>query len=170
MLKWKNPNRRRKIKAVHTDNDFVVGYDLDNDHLTELVLKLKNGGSLDLREDYWYGVYLQTIINCVLENPKFKFKSESEKSNLRDQMAFELCQAILGFDETRGSNIYSYAYRCGYTAACHYYTNLEKDKKLERKIEEVYHNVVRTFGHKVNSLDVNSNNQYIHKEDICGKI
>lgn len=154
MLKWKDPNRRRKINASHTDRDFVVGYDLDNTHFTELVLKLKNGESLDIQEDYWYGVYLQTIMNCVLENPKFKYKPETEKCNLRDQMSFELCQAVLGFDETRGSNIYSYTYRCGYTAACHYYTEAQKDTKLDRRIEEVYNNVIHIHGRKINNLNI----------------
>ena len=91
-----------------------------------------------------------TMIEIVLEGRKFKNKSFNEKCELRDQMVFELLQAIRGFDPSRGSKIFSYAYRCAYVAACHYYTEKQKEYDFTKRIYEIIDNCP-TNGHKVNT-------------------
>lgn len=91
-----------------------------------------------------------TIIEIVLEGHKFKNKGFEEKSELRDQMTFELLHALLGFDSSRGSKIFSYAYRCAYVAACHYYNDKKKEYEKNKRINDIIENRP-TCGHKVNT-------------------
>ena len=81
------------------------------------------------------GIYILTICIIVQENKKFKTKPLTEREEMLDQQYYELLCAINGFNSSRGK-IYSYAYRIGYTAACHYYTLKIKDKKKKDTIEQ----------------------------------
>ena len=149
-IKWKDPGRKRKQDASYTDADFVPGYDLDQKDFTYLNEKKKNADVVTREENDRYGAYIMTIIEVVLEGRKFKNKSFNEKCELRDQMSFELLQAILGFDPSRGSKIFSYAYRCAYVAACHYYSEKQKEAALAKRIYDIIDNRP-TPGHKVNT-------------------
>lgn len=133
---WKNPNRTRNNSIRYTDKDYVKYYDLDLQDLTELIDKLRNKERLNVQENDRYGIYVITIALIVQENPKFKKKSLTEREEMLDQQILELLTGLPHFDKDKGSSIYSYAYRIGYTAACHYYTNKIKDYKKQKAIEE----------------------------------
>lgn len=133
---WKNPNRNRNNSIRYADKDYVKYYDLDLEDLTELVDKLRNGERLNEQDNDRYGIYLITIALIVQENPKFKNKSLNEREEMLDQQILELLTGLPHFDKDKGSSIYSYAYRIGYTAACHYYTNKIKDYKKQKAIED----------------------------------
>lgn len=133
---WKNPNRTRNNSIRYTDKDYVKYYDLDLQDLTELIDKLRNKERLNVQENNRYGIYVITIALIVQENPKFKKKSLTEREEMLDQQILELLTGLPHFDKDKGSSIYSYAYRIGYTAACHYYTNKIKDYKKQKAIED----------------------------------
>lgn len=133
---WSNPNRTRNNSIRYTDKDYVKYYDLDLQDLTELIDKLRNEERLNVQENDRYGIYLITIALIVQENPKFKKKSLTEREDMLDQQILELLAGLPHFDKDKGSSIYSYAYRIGYTAACHYYTNKIKDYRKQKSIEE----------------------------------
>lgn len=133
---WKNPNRTRNNSIRYTDKDYVKYYDLDLQDLSELIDKLRNGERLNEQDNNRYGIYLITIALIVQENPKFKNKSLNEREEMLDQQILELLTGLPHFDKSKGSSIYSYAYRIGYTAACHYYTNKIKDYKKKKAIED----------------------------------
>ena len=133
---WKNPNRTRNNSIRYTDKDYVKYYDLDLQDLTELIDKLRNEERLNVQENDRYGIYVITIALIVQENPKFKKKSLTEREEMLDQQILELLTGLPHFDKDKGSSIYSYAYRIGYTAACHYYTNKIKDYKKQKAIED----------------------------------
>ena len=153
-LKWKNPGRQRKQDASYTDADFVPFYDLDQTDFTAINEKKKKNEPVTKEENDRYGTYIMTIIEIVLEGRKFKNKSFNEKCELRDQMIFELLLAILGFEPSRGSKIFSYAYRCAYTAACHYYNDKKKEYENNKRINDIIENRP-TCGHKVNTSNRN---------------
>ena len=133
---WKNPNRTRNNSIRYKDKDYVKYYDLDLQDLSELIDKLRNKERLNVQENDRYGIYLITIALIVQENPKFKNKSLNEREEMLDQQILELLTGLPHFDKDKGSSIYSYAYRIGYTAACHYYTNKIKDYRKQKAIEE----------------------------------
>ena len=133
---WKNPNRTRNNSIRYTDKDYVKYYDLDLQDLSELIDKLRNEERLNEQENDRFGIYLITIALIVQENPKFKNKSLNEREEMLDQQILELLTGLPHFDKDKGSSIYSYAYRIGYTAACHYYTNKIKDYKKQKAIED----------------------------------
>ena len=133
---WKNPNRTRNNSIRYKDKDYVKYYDLDLQDLSELIDKLRNEERLNVQENDRYGIYLITIALIVQENPKFKNKSLNEREEMLDQQILELLTGLPHFDKDKGSSIYSYAYRIGYTAACHYYTNKIKDYKKQKAIED----------------------------------
>ena len=149
-LKWKDPGRKRKHDISYTDEDFVKGYDLDQTDFTAINEKKRHNLAVTREENDRYGTYIMTMIEIVIEGRKFKNKGYEEKYQLRDQMVFELLQAILGFDPTRGSKIFSYAYRCAYVAACHYYSEKQKEYDFTKRVYEIIDNCP-TNGHKVNT-------------------
>lgn len=153
---WKDPNRKRNICSNYLDKDYVKYYDLDLHDLTELVEKLRNNERLSEQENDRYGIYLITICLIVQANPKFKNKSRLEREEILDQQLFELLTGIKSFNPNKGSSIYSYAYRIGYTAACHYYTfknkyKLEQDKIIAHVKEELDDYYYEFSSHKVNT-------------------
>lgn len=129
LQRWNNPGRKRRCNISYNDEDYVKYYDIDLTDFTTLVNKLKNNIRLTDGENNRYGIYIITICQIVQENPKFKNKPLNEREEMLEQQYYELLTNITHFDNSRGSSIYSYAYRIGYTAACHYYTN--KNKELE---------------------------------------
>lgn len=149
-LKWKNPGRKRKQDISYTSPEFMPGYDLDQADFTVINEKKKKNEPVTKEENDRYGNYIMTMIEIVLEGRKFKNKGYEEKCELRDQMSFELLQAILGFDSSRGSTIFSYAYRCAYVAACHYYTAKQKEADFTKRLYEIIENRP-TAGRKINT-------------------
>lgn len=157
-IKWKNPGRKRHQDLEYTSPEFVKGYDLDQADFTYLNEKKKKNELLTREENDRYGIYIMTMIEIVLEGRKFKNKSFNEKCELRDQMSFDLLQAIRGFDPTRGSKIFSYAYRCAYVAACHYYSEKQKEYDFTKRIYEIIDNRPMP-GRKINTNHKNGGNE-----------
>ncbi len=156
---WKDPKRKRLTNISYKDKDFVKYYDLDLNDFTSIVVKVRNKQRLTNNEELRYTDYLYTIMNIVLDNPKFKNKSVSEKEELQEQAIMELLQALPSFDPNKGSSLYSYAYRCCYVAYCHYYTNKIKDYKKQKAIEDHCMNELNEYLEfigtgKVNNTDV----------------
>lgn len=156
---WKDPKRKRFTAISYTDPDYTKYYDLDLNDFTSIVVKVRNKQRLSTNEELRYTDYLYTIMNIVFENPKFKNKSVSEKEELQEQAIMELLQALPSFDPNKGSSLYSYAYRCCYTAYCHYYTNKIKDYKKKKAIEDHCMNELNEYLEfigtgKVNNVDV----------------
>lgn len=149
-IKWKNPGRKRHQDISYTSPDFVPGYDLDQKDFTIINEKKKKNEDVTREENDRYGTYIMTMIEIVLEGRKFKNKSFNEKCELRDQMSFELLLAIRGFDPSRGSTIFSYAYRCAYIAACHYYNDKKKEYENNKCINDIIENRP-TCGRKINT-------------------
>lgn len=143
--RWRKIERRRRCNISYKDPEYVKYYDLDNDDFETLVLKLKNNERLTDDENDRYGIYILTICLIVQYHVKFRNKTIAEREELLEQQYFELLQAIQGFEPDKGK-IYSYAYRIGFTAACHYYTDKIKEKKkrdsitehCERELEDYY--------------------------------
>ena len=157
-LRWKSPNRKRQVGIKYTDPAYVIGYDLDNEDFTEIIIKLKNKEALTAQEDKRYGEYVLTVIEMVLENSKFKAKTSEEKYEMRDQMYYELCSGLLSFKPEKKSNIFSYAYRIAYVAGIHYFTNKEKNRKkseaiMEHCMEELQEYIDSITDHKVKSYN-----------------
>lgn len=156
---WHKVNRTRKCNISYTDNNYVKYYDLDLEDLTALIDKLRNEERLNELENNRYGIYVITIALIVQENPKFKNKSLIEREEMLDQQILELLTGLPHFDKDKGSSIYSYAYRIGYTSACHYYTNKIKDYKKKKAIEDHCMNELNEYLEfigtgKVNNVDV----------------
>ena len=149
-LKWKNPGRKRHQDISYTSPDFVPGYDLDLEDFMFINEKKKKNEAVTREENDRYGTYIMTMIEIVLEGRKFKNKSFNEKCELRDQMSFELLLAIRGCEPSRGSTIFSYAYRCAYVAACHYYNDKKKEYENNKRINDIIDNRP-TCGRKINT-------------------
>lgn len=150
-MKWRNPGRRRHQNESYTSPDFVKGYDLDQNDFAAINEKKIRGDVVTRDENVRYGIYIMTMIEIVLEGRKFKNKPFAEKCELRDQMSYELLQALLGFDASRGSKIFSYAYRCAYVAACHYYYEKQKEADFAKRVYDIIDNRP-TPGRKVNTF------------------
>lgn len=155
---WKNPNRTRNNNIRYTDKDYVKYYDLDLQDLSELIDKLRNEERLNEQENDRYGIYVITIALIVQENPKFKKKCLPEREEMLDQQILELLTGLPHFDKDKGSSIYSYAYRIGYTAACHYYTNKIKDYKKQKAIEDHCMSELNDYLEFIGTGKVNNNN------------
>lgn len=115
------------------------------------------GFEVSEKENDRYGIYILTIIEMVLENKQFKMKNSIEKGELREQMYFELCLGLMKFNSAKGSSIYSYAYRIGYTAACHYYTNLIKEKDRQKKLDGMLENLAHEYQNLFQEYGLNMN-------------
>ena len=133
--RWRKIERRRRCNISYLDPEYVKYYDLDNDDFETLVLKLKNNERLTEAENERYGIYILTICLIVQYHVKFRNKTIAEREELLEQQYWELLQAIQGFEPDKGK-IYSYAYRIGFTAACHYYTNIQDQRKKDKRIIE----------------------------------
>lgn len=133
--RFKRVDRKRLIHISYTDPEYVKYYDLDLDDFQGLVMKLKKGDPLTDAENDRYGIYIITVCIIVQEGPKFKNKPVWEREEMIEQQYMEMLSGITTFNPVKGK-IYSYAYRIGYTAACHYYTDkIEEAKKQEAIME-----------------------------------
>ena len=133
---WRKVDRRRKIHISHEDPEFVKYYDLDLLDFTNLVIKLRNKERLTEKENDRYGLYILTIALIVQENNKFKQKPLSEKESMIEYQYMELLAGLPTFNPNKGCSIYSYAYRIGYTSACHMYSDMIKEAEEQQAIEE----------------------------------
>ena len=126
---FKPTKRRRKLSISFQDPEFVKYYDLDLEDLRDLVIKLKKGEKLTDPENERYGVHILTLCRIVLAHIKFRKLPKPVKSDIVDEMYFELLSKLHKFDPSHGSRIFYYAYRIGYTAGIHYFKREERTKR-----------------------------------------
>jgi len=158
LFRWNDPGRKRKTEISYGDKDYCKYYDLDLEDFTNIVSKLHDKKVLSHEENGRYAVYIYTVINIVFENDKFKGKPKDEREELSDQAVYELCTGLPSFDVSKGSSIYSYAYRICYTAFCHVYTNRERDRKKQDAImkhcmEELHEYFDSINDHKIRNVN-----------------
>lgn len=156
---FKNPNRRRKLKISYTSPQFTRYYDLDLADLEYLVQKLQNNDRLTEFENDRYGWYIMTLIEIVLENKKFKNKPVLEKEEIRDYQYYDLLCGLTKFNFNKGTSIFSYGYRIGYTAAIHYYRDKNKEEARKEKLQEYIDDTYKEYldeitSHKVNNINI----------------
>lgn len=157
LMKWKDPGRKRLTDIRFNDPAYCKYYDLDLIDLTDLVLKLSKGTELSDSENERYGIYILTIAYIVQEGPKFKYKSQQEREEMTDYQTLELLYGLPKFDPNRGSSIYSFAYRIGYTAACHYYTDKITDYNKQKSINEHCNNEIEEYLEEYSDHKVRTN-------------
>lgn len=133
--RWSKVNRKRQIQISYKDPTFVRYYDLDLQDFTDIVLKLKRNEDLSVSENYRYGLYIMTMCIIVLEGPKFVMKTKDEKEKMIEVQYYELLTKIHTFDPALGS-IYSYSYKIAWNAGIHYFKELIKKEKREKKLNK----------------------------------
>ena len=151
---FKKVNRKRIKKISYTDPEYVSGYDVDLVDFEELNNKRINNIPLTVNEDKRYGIYILTMVEIVMEGPKFRNKVSIERQEVKDQSAFELTIALMSYNPERGS-IFSFSYFCAYVGAIHYYTSKAKLNKKEQIILDAFSELVnRNYrGRKVNTTE-----------------
>lgn len=149
---FKKVNRKRIKKIRYTDPEYVAGYDVDLIDFQELNDKRIKAISLTPAEDQRYGIYILTMVEIVMEGPKFRNKVGIERQEVKDQAAFELTIALMSYNPERGS-IFSFSYYCAYVGAIHYYTAKAKLNKKEQIILDAFTELTnRNYsGKKVNT-------------------
>lgn len=133
--RWSKVNRKRQIQISYKDPNFVRYYDLDLKDFTDIVLKLKSNEDLSVSENYRYGLYIMTMCIIVQEGPKFVMKTKDEKEKMIEVQYYELLTKIHTFDPALGS-IYSYSYKIAWNAGIHYFKELIKKEKREKKVNK----------------------------------
>lgn len=151
---FKRVDRKRIKKIRYTDPEYVSGYDVDLVDYEELNNKRINNVPLTPAEDQRYGIYILTMVEIVMEGPKFRNKVSTERQDIKDQSAFELTIALMSYNPERGS-IFSFSYFCAYIGAIHYYANKAKLNKKEQIIIDAFNESVNSNyrGRKVNTSE-----------------
>lgn len=157
-IRWNAVSRKRLRNARYTDPEYVVGYDLDTHDMDELVAKF-NANNITETESNRLGRHVLTLMQIVVENPKFLSRPKEDYEELTDYMFLKMWGAIKYIDITKG-RAYSYLYRSGYTAVASYYQNKNKVDEREKQIDEYLQDVWQEYDedysdHKVvtSSLD-----------------
>ena len=133
LLSWKTVDRRREKNIRYTDSQFVWGYDLDLEDLSELIGRFNEQTISSVEENRLYK-YTMTMMNIVLENPKVHPRSMEETDSLTDHMFMKVWGALRYIK--RGANPYSYLYRSGITAVSEFYKKRYKDREREEVLNE----------------------------------
>lgn len=133
LLKWKPVKRKRTNKLKYNDPEYIRGYDIDMEDFTTLVVKY-NDRTLNYIEECRLGDYVMTMMNIVLENPKINPRTNEELGLITDDMFMSGWGSLHYIKD--GKKPYSYVYRCMYTAACKYYTNIIKERNKKEAIDE----------------------------------
>lgn len=138
LLKWREVNRKRNKNIRYTDEDYVVGYDLDQMDFAELVAKF-NAKTLSYIEECRLALHVRTMLNIVLENPKIQPRPD-EIDGLTDAMFLAMWNSLKYIKE--GRKPYSYMYQSGSNAAHRYYKTLiharEKEEAIMQHLHRVY--------------------------------
>lgn len=93
---------------------------VDNDVYQELLMMKQNGVTLSREEDTLYGQCIMTLVEIILNGPKFKFQDETIKNECRTDAYVAICECVPRyFKNEMGTKAVSYAYRVGYTSMIH---------------------------------------------------
>lgn len=142
-IRWNSVNRKRLRNARYTDPEYVVGYDLDTHDMDALVTKFNSNNITETEADR-LGRHVLTLMQIVIENPKFLSRPKEDYEELTDYMFLKMWGAIKYIDTTKG-RAYSYLYRSGYTAVASYYQNKNKVEEREKQIDEYLQDVWQEY-------------------------
>lgn len=146
IITWNKISRKRSNLIPHDSPDFNRGYDLDMADFTALVGKYNDKTLTHTEEERLY-LYVMTMINIVLENPKLN-PTKVEMDALTDAMFLDGWNALHYIKD--GRKPYSYIYRSMYTAACRYYKKVIKDREkkeqLNQWIDDAYAEYMESVG------------------------
>lgn len=153
-LKWTETSRKRDNSLSHDHPDYVPGYDLDMADFTELTATY-NERALSRQEEDRLHLYVMTLMNIVLENPKLNPRRE-ELDQLTDAMYIDGWGSLRYIHD--GKKPYSYVYRSMFTAACRFFKRKIKEREKEEAIRthcaEAYDEWLDEVGdHKVRVAD-----------------
>ena len=132
IITWNKISRKRSNLIPHDSPDFNRGYDLDMADFTALVGKYNDKTLTHTEEERLY-LYVMTMINIVLENPKLN-PTKVEMDALTDAMFLDGWNALHYIKD--GRKPYSYIYRSMYTAACRYYIKVIKDREKKEQLNQ----------------------------------
>lgn len=142
-IRWNSVNRKRLRNASYTDPNYVVGYDLDTHDMDALVGKFNDRTITELESDR-LGKHVLTLMQIVIENPKFLSRPKEDYEELTDFMFMKMWGALKYIDITKG-RAYSYLYRSGYTAVAAYYNQKAKAEEREKQIDEYLQDVWQEY-------------------------
>jgi len=142
-IRWNAVSRKRLRNARYTDPEYVVGYDLDTHDMDDLVTKF-NADTITGPESDRLGRHVLTLMQIVVENPKFLSRPKEDYEELTDYMFLKMWGAIKYIDTTKG-RAYSYLYRSGYTAVASYYQTKNKVEEREKQIDEYLQDVWQEY-------------------------
>lgn len=153
-LKWTETSRKRDNSLSHDHPDYVPGYDLDMADFTALTATY-NERALSRQEEDRLHLYVMTLMNIVLENPKLNPRRE-ELDQLTDAMYIDGWGSLRYIRD--GKKPYSYVYRSMFTAACRFFKRKIKEREKEEAIRnhcaEAYDEWLDEVGdHKVRVAD-----------------
>lgn len=153
-LKWTETSRKRNNSLSHDHPDYVPGYDLDMADFTELTATY-NERALSRQEEDRLHLYVMTLMNIVLENPKLNPRHD-EIDQLTDAMYIDGWGSLRYIRD--GKKPYSYIYRSMFTAACRFFKRKIKEREKEEAIRnhcaEAYDEWLDEVGdHKVRVAD-----------------
>lgn len=129
-LKWTETSRKRNNSLSHDHPDYVPGYDLDMADFTELTATY-NERALSRQEEDRLHLYVMTLMNIVLENPKLNPRHD-EIDQLTDAMYIDGWGSLRYIRD--GRKPYSYVYRSMFTAACRFFKRKIKEREKEEAI------------------------------------
>ena len=143
------------------------GYTLGNDNIfrdnkkkpkcynpvfQDLVIRQQDNDKLSEREYNLYGQLIMSLVQIVLNNVKFKFQEFDIREECRTEAYCGLLETLIGgFDRTRGSTAYSYAFRICYTNMIHVLERMNVRKDIAERLQEMYEDMQEDTGHKVNN-------------------
>lgn len=142
-LRWKPVNRKRFKDISYTNSSYVVGYDLDSSDMDCLVSKY-NSNTITDAESNRLGIHVLTLLQIVMENPKFKSRPKEDYENLTDHMFMKMWTALKYIDTSKG-RAYSYLYRSGYTAVSDFYIRKGKAEERQKEIDAYLADVWQTY-------------------------
>lgn len=123
---------------------------VDNAVYQELVFMKQNGENMTGAEEALYGQCILTLVEIILNGPKFKFQDDDIKSECRTDAYIAICEGVPRyFKKDAGSKAVSYAYRVGYTAMIHVLEAHDRRADVMNRIEEAYDEMFCHQGGKV---------------------
>lgn len=138
LLRWSTVDRKRRKDIRFTDPEYVLGYDIDMEDMTELVTKF-NAHDLSPVEENRLTNHVLTLMQIVTENPRINPRP-GEMDELTDAMFID-CWNSMKYIKPNAKP-YSYMYRAGYTCACRFFktkiTKRLREEELQSWIDDEY--------------------------------
>lgn len=123
---------------------------VDNDIYQELLMMKQNNVVMTHEEETLYGQCIMTLVEIILNGPKFKFQDENVKNECRTDAYVAICECVpYYFKNDMGSKAVSYAYRVGYTSMIHVLEAHNKRTDIMCRIENIPDEICEHISRKV---------------------